>query len=84
MPIPLREDHSAGDLRSSARQSKDSGPARRLLSLAAIYDGSTRTEAAKIGGVTLQIISFGTGFSSSTPMAPLGSSRARLRVRRRG
>jgi transposase len=27
-----------------------------LLALAAIYDGATRTEAAKIGGVTLQII----------------------------
>jgi hypothetical protein len=26
------------------------------LALAAIYDGATRTEAAKIGGVTLQII----------------------------
>ena len=34
----------------------DSGQARRLLALAAIYDGSTRTEAAKIGGVTLQIV----------------------------
>jgi len=29
---------------------------RRLLALAAIYDGATRTEAARIGGVTLQII----------------------------
>jgi transposase len=27
-----------------------------LPALAAIYDGATRTEAAKIGGVTLQII----------------------------
>jgi len=34
-----------------------SGPqAGRLLALAAIYDGATRTEAAKIGGVGLQII----------------------------
>jgi len=33
------------------------GPqARRLLALAAIYEGASRTEAAKIGGVTLQII----------------------------
>jgi len=30
--------------------------ARRLLSLAAIYDGATRTEAARIGDVTLQIV----------------------------
>jgi hypothetical protein len=27
-----------------------------LLALAAIYDGATRTEAAEIGGVTLQVI----------------------------
>ena len=27
-----------------------------MLALAAIYDGSSRTEAAKIGGVTLQIV----------------------------
>src|SRR5271165_3828296 len=30
--------------------------ARRLLALATIYEGATRTEAAKIGGVTLQIV----------------------------
>jgi transposase len=35
---------------------KDGPQARRLLALAAIYDGATRTEAAKIGGVGLQII----------------------------
>ena len=56
MPIPLREDFDAAELRREARKSKDSGQARRLLALAAIYDGSTRTEAAKIGGVTLQIV----------------------------
>jgi hypothetical protein len=27
-----------------------------LLALAAIYDGGTRSDAAKIGGVTLQIV----------------------------
>ena len=30
--------------------------ARRLLALAAIYEGASRTEAAKVGGVTLQIV----------------------------
>ena len=39
-----------------ARKTKDGPQARRLLALAAIYDGATRTEAAKIGGVTLQIV----------------------------
>src|SRR5262249_56255283 len=42
--------------RGLARKTKDGPQARRLLALAAIYDGATRTEAAKIGGVGLQII----------------------------
>lgn len=56
MPIPLRADFDAALLRSAARASKDAGQTRRLLALAAIYDGGTRTEAARIGGVTLQIV----------------------------
>ena len=43
-------------LRVLARKSKDGPQARRLLALAAIYEGATRSEAAKIGGVGLQII----------------------------
>src|SRR5258707_15123287 len=42
--------------RGLARKTKDGPQARRLLAVAAIYDGATRTEAAKIGGVGLQII----------------------------
>jgi hypothetical protein len=53
---PLRQDFDASQLRGLARRSKDGPQARRLLALAAIYDGATRTEAAKIGGVGLQII----------------------------
>jgi hypothetical protein len=56
VPIPLRRDFSAAQLRGLAKKSKDGPQARRLLTLAAIYDGATRTEAAKIGGVGLQII----------------------------
>ena len=56
VPIPLRRDFSASRLRSLAKKAKDGPQARRLLTLAAIYDGATRTEAAKIGGVGLQII----------------------------
>jgi hypothetical protein len=52
----LRRDFSASRLRSLAKKAKDGPQARRLLTLAAIYDGATRTEAAKIGGVGLQII----------------------------
>ena len=56
MPIPLRADFDAQMVRSSARRSKDGPQARRLLALAAIYEGATRTQAARIGGVTLQIV----------------------------
>ena len=56
MPIALRTDFDASALRREARRAKDAGQARRLLALAAIYDGATRTEAARIGGVTLQIV----------------------------
>src|SRR5262249_37402545 len=55
-PIPLRRDFDASQLCGFARKTKDGPQARRLLALAAIYDGGTRTEAAKIGGVGLQII----------------------------
>jgi transposase len=56
MPIPLQSDFDATQLRSFARKTKDGPQARRLLALASIYDGATRTAAAKIGGVTLQIV----------------------------
>jgi transposase len=56
MPIALRTDFDAVAVRVCARKSKDGPQARRLLTLAAIYDGASRTEAAKIGGVTLQIV----------------------------
>src|SRR5947207_11885916 len=49
-PIPLRRDFDASQLRRFARRTKDGPQARRLLALAAIYDGVTRTEASKIGG----------------------------------
>src|SRR5690349_15981676 len=56
MPVPLRTDFNAAALRTIARRTKDGPQARRLLALAAIYEGATRTEAARIGGVTLQIV----------------------------
>jgi transposase len=56
MPIALRGDFDVGKLRAVAKKTKDGPQTRRLLALAAIYDGASRTEAAKIGGVTLQIV----------------------------
>jgi transposase len=54
--VELRKDFDAARLRRLARRSKDSGQARRLLALAEIYDGGSRTDAARLGGVTLQSV----------------------------
>ena len=56
MPIPLRSDFDASQLRTLARKTKNAPQARRLLALAAIYEGASRTGAARIGGVTVQIV----------------------------
>jgi len=56
MPVPLRTDFDAHALRAIARATKDGPQARRLLALAAIYEGATRTAAARLGGVTVQIV----------------------------
>ncbi len=56
MAIPLRDDFDAAALRAAARKTKDAAQARRLLALAAVYDGASRAEAANIGGVTRQIV----------------------------
>ncbi len=55
-PTPLRADFTAETLRHHARHSRDAGQARRLLALAVVYDGGTRSQAARVGGVTLQIV----------------------------
>ena len=52
----LRSDFDGADLRRLARASKHANQARRLLALAEIYDGGSRTRAAQIGGVGLQIV----------------------------
>ena len=55
MPIALRGDYDAEMVRAAARRSKDGPQARQLLALAAVYEGARRTEAAKIGEVTLEM-----------------------------
>ena len=56
MPIPLRSDYDSARVRIAARESNNANQVRRLLALAAIYDGTSRAEAAEIGGVTRQIV----------------------------
>lgn len=54
--ISLRGDFDGERLRRLARQTKDAAQARRLLALALIYDGGSRSDAARVGSVTLQIV----------------------------
>lgn len=54
--VSLREDFDAERLRRLARQTTDAAQARRLLALASIYDGGSRSNAARLGSVTLQIV----------------------------
>lgn len=54
--VVLRQDFDGAALRRLARASREAGQTRRLLALAAIYDGGSRTAAARIGGVGLQIV----------------------------
>src|SRR6266481_3690607 len=49
-------DYDAARLRELAKRSDDANQTRRLLALAAIYDGGSRTEAAKMGCVGLQTV----------------------------
>ena len=55
-PVPLRPDFDAPRLRALARRSRDPDQTRRLMALASIYEGASRSEAARIGCVTLQIV----------------------------
>lgn len=54
--VKLRTDHSADELRRLAVQSVDVSQSRRLLSLAAVLEGMSRGEAARIGGMDRQIL----------------------------
>lgn len=52
--VVMRSDYSANELRRLAKGSKDANQSRRLLSLAAIADGMSREDAARIGGMDRQ------------------------------
>lgn len=54
--IAFRSDFSAAELRRLARKSDDADQTRRLLAIAVIVEGHSRSEAARTGGVGLQII----------------------------
>jgi transposase len=47
--VGLRPDWDAKRIRAAAREAKDANQARRLLAIAAAYEGQGRTAAARIG-----------------------------------
>jgi transposase len=52
--VELRAGFTAPDLRRLAQPRRDAGQFRRLLALAVIYQGDSRSEASRAGGVGLQ------------------------------
>ena len=78
--VPLRRDFDARHLRKLASRCKDARQSRRLLSLAAVYDGMRRGEAARIGGMDRQTLR--TGFTGSTKRDRMASPTARARAGR--
>jgi transposase len=54
--ISLRSDWDAERVRAAARRAEDTGQVRRLLSIAAIYDGMSRAAAARLGGMDRQTL----------------------------
>jgi transposase len=51
-----REDHSIGELRREAARAKDGRAARRMLALALVLEGKSRTEAAEQCGMDRQTL----------------------------
>ena len=54
--VVLRDDFDAAAVRRLARDAQDAGQARRLLAVAAVYDGMSRADAARIGGMDRQTL----------------------------
>ena len=54
--IAVRADYTASEVRRLARRAKDAAQARRLLAIAAVLEGASREEAAKIGGMDRQTL----------------------------
>jgi transposase len=54
--VKMRADYSAAELRRLAKETKNVNQSRRLLSLAAVLDGMSREDAARVGGMDRQTL----------------------------
>jgi transposase len=54
--VPLRSDWDAGRVRAAARETDNADQVRRLLAIAAVYEGKKRHEAARVGAMDRQTL----------------------------
>jgi transposase len=54
--IAVRSGYSSSEVRQLAKRAKDAAQARRLLAIAAVLDGTSREDAATIGGMDRQTL----------------------------
>jgi transposase len=80
--IPLRRDFDAASVRGAARLAVDAAQARRLLAVAAIYDGKSRGAAAKLGGMDRQTLRDWVHRYNAEGLAGLSNHRGAPRPRR--
>ena len=74
--VKLQGDVSAAELRAMARESRDSRQCRRLLALAAVAEGRSRSEAAALGGMDRQTLPDWVRRFNAEGAAGLGSQRS--------
>ena len=71
--IDLRNDYGADDLRALARKSRNAKQARRLMALAGVADGLSRTDAAAVHCLAGDACIAERGFDGSSDASGLGS-----------
>ena len=56
MTVSLRDDYDATSVRACVKNYTDPRQIKRLLSIAAVYDGMSRSDAARVGGMDRQTL----------------------------
>jgi transposase len=54
--VTVKLSHTPGELRRLAARTKDANQSRRLLSIAAVLEGMSRADAARVGGMDRQTL----------------------------
>jgi hypothetical protein len=67
--IGVRTDFMAGEVRRFGKRAKDAAQARRLPAIAAVFEGASRKDAARVGGMNRQTLRWVIRFLSTSFMA---------------